>query len=114
MALAHRIHAGISKQDGDWPPRRSVTAFTLCRVVRPAHSDAFLGPSSDGILPFHLRVRCGQESGGKEVVAVGDMEERDSRKERNERHTQYWVVGSAAVKEGITKIHDWIEKMYPF
>jgi len=54
-------------------------------------------------------VRCGQERGGK--VMVGDMREKNSRKERNER--QYWVVESAATKKEITKIH-WIEKMYLF
>jgi len=49
------------------------------------HSDAFLGLSSLGILSFHLRMRCGQERGGKVMVAVGDMREKNSRKKRNKR-----------------------------
>jgi len=76
MALARRTHAAIRKQDGDWPPRCSVTALMLCRVLCPAHINAFLGPSR----LFHLRVGCGQERGDKVMVAVGDMRLRDSRK----------------------------------
>jgi len=56
-------------------------------LPRPASRthDAFLGLSSLGILPFDFRVRCGQERGGKVMVAVGDMREKNSRKERNEK-----------------------------